>query len=166
VAHEATRPFGVRVGNWTALAVGTEFAVRRLDEATTDITVTEGVVQMLPPNRSGSDAEPRLNANHKATLGAGGTIEVSQISTTEMGAQLAWRTHLVVFSGVPVREALAEMNRYSRKRIVVNDPEILQRRIVGVFSTVDSQTFISALQATLGVEAVESGNTVLLRNVN
>jgi len=166
VAHDASRPFEVRVGNWTARAVGTEFAVHRLDEATTNITVTEGVVQMLPPDRNSAAAEPRLTANQEATVGGNSTIAVSQISATEVGTQLAWRTHLVVFSGVPVREALAEMNRYSRKRIVVNDPEILQRRIVGVFSTVDSQTFISALQATLGVEAVESGNTVLLRNVN
>lgn len=166
VAHDATRPFGVRAGNWTAVAVGTEFAVRRLDEATTDITVTQGVVQMLAPNRNAADAGPRLNANQKATVGGGGTIEVSQVSPSEMGAQLAWRTHLVVFSGVPLREALTEMNRYSRKRIIVSDPEISQRRIVGVFSTVDSQTFISAMKATLGVEAVENGDTVLLRSVN
>jgi len=166
VAHDATRPFEVRVGQWTALAVGTEFAARRLNEATTDITVTEGIVQMLAPNRKDSDAAPRLTANQKATLGGGGTIEVSQISATEMGGQLAWRTHLVVFSGVPLREALVEMNRYSRKRIAVDDPEISQRRIVGVFSTADSQTFLSAVKATLGVEAVESGDTVLLRNVN
>jgi transmembrane sensor len=166
VAHDATRPFGVHVGKWTALAVGTEFAVRRLNEATTDITVTEGVVQMLQPNRSAADAEPRLTANQKATLGSDGTIELSQVSATDLGAQLAWRSHLVVFSGVPLREALAEMNRYTHKRIAVDDPEISQRRIVGVFSTTDSQTFISAMQATLGVEAVESGNTVLLRNVN
>ena len=166
VAHDAVRPFGVRVGKWTALAVGTEFAVRRLDEATTDITVTEGVVQMLPPNRNASAAGPRLTANQKATVSGGGTVEVSQVSASEMGAQLAWRTHLVVFSDVPLREALAEMNRYTHKHIAVEDPEISQRRIVGVFSTVDSQTFISAMQATLGVEAVESGNTVLLRSVN
>ncbi len=166
VAHDASRPFEVRVGKWTALAVGTEFAVRRLNEATADITVTEGVVQMLQPSGNVAAAQPRLTANQKATLGSDGKIELSQVSATDMGAQLAWRTHLVVFSGVPLREALAEMNRYTHKHIAVTDPEISQRRIVGVFSTVDSQTFISAMEATLGVEAVESGNTVLLRSVN
>ena len=163
VAHDPIRPFGVRVDKWTALAVGTEFAVHRFDDATSDITVTQGVVQMLP---SAAAAGPRLTANEKATLGAGATIAVSQVSATEMGAQLAWRTHLVVFSGVPLREALAEMNRYTHKRIEVDDPEISQRRIVGVFSTVDSQTFISAMESTLGVEAVESDNKVLLSGMN
>jgi transmembrane sensor len=163
VTHDSTRPFGVRVGKWEALAVGTEFAVHRLDEATADITVTQGIVQVLPPSGNGTDAAPRLTANQKATVGGDGTIEVSQVPASEMGAQLAWRSHLVVFSGVPLREALAEMNRYTHKRIAVSDPEISQRRIVGVFSTVDSQTFITAMESTLGVEAIESGNTVLLR---
>jgi transmembrane sensor len=166
VAHDATRPFGVRAGKWTALAVGTEFAVRRLDEVTTDITVTAGVVQVSPSSRDITAAGRRLTADQKATVSAGGTIQVTQVSATEIGAQLAWRSHLVVFSGVPLREALAEMNRYTRKHIEVNDSEVSQRRIVGVFSTVDSQTFITAMEATLGVEAVESGNAVLLRNVN
>jgi transmembrane sensor len=166
VAHDASRPFGVRVGRWTALAVGTEFAVRRFSEATTDVTVTEGVVQMLPPDRNVATTGPRLTANQKATLGSDDSIELSQVAASEMGAQLAWRNHLVVFSGVPLREALAEMNRYTQKHIVVDDPEISQRRIVGVFSTIDSQTFLSAMEATLGVEAVDSGNTVLLRSVN
>lgn len=166
VTHEASRPFGVRVGKWTALAVGTEFAVRRFNEATTDITVTEGVVQMLPPDKNVAATGPRLTANQKATLGSDDSIELSQVSASELGAQLAWRNHLVVFSGVPLREALAEMNRYTHKPIVVSDPEVSQRRIVGVFSTIDSQTFISAMEATLGVEAVDSGNTVLLRSVN
>ena len=163
VAHDATRPFAVRIGKLEALAVGTEFAVRRLDDATTDITVTEGVVQVVPPGSNGAAAAPRLSVNQKATVGNDGTIAVSQVPASDMGAQLAWRSHLVVFSGVPLREALVEMNRYTHKHIAVSDPEISQRRIVGVFSTVDSQTFITARESTLGVEAVENGNTVLLR---
>lgn len=166
VAHDAKRTFGVRIGNWSALALGTAFAVHRLDEETTDITVTEGVVQMLPLSRNVSEARPRLAANQKARVGAGGTIEISPVSASEIGAQLAWRNHLIVFSGVSLREALAEMNRYSQRRILIADPALAERRVVGVFSTRDTQTFVSALEATLGLEAVVSRNTVLLRNVN
>jgi transmembrane sensor len=72
----------------------------------------------------------------------------------------------VVFAGEPLREALAEMNRYSQFRIVVDDPVLAERRIVGVFPTTDTQTFVSAMTATLGLEAVVSGEVVLLRHVN
>jgi transmembrane sensor len=166
VAHDPRRPFGVRAGGWTALAVGTEFGVRQLDETTSDITVTAGVVQILSSDRNAADSEPRLVANQRARLSSGGSIAVSRMSASELDTQLAWRSHLVVFSGAPLREALAEMNRYRRKRIAVDDPELARRRIVGVFSTVDSQTFISAMEATLGVKAFETDHVVLLRNVN
>jgi transmembrane sensor len=166
VAHDAKRPFAVRVGEWTAVAVGTAFAVRRLDEPTTDVTVTEGIVQLLPADRSVSKAGPRLTANQKALIGTDGKVEVGQVSDSQIGQRLAWRTRLVVFAGEPLREALAEMNRYSHRPIVVDDPALAERRIVGVFSTTDTQTFVSAMTATLGVEAVGSGNVVLLRRVN
>ena len=177
VTHDAKRPFAVRVGEWSAVAVGTAFAVRRLDELahsyglahsngpTTDVTVTEGIVQLLPVNRSVSEAR-RLTANQRALIGADGKIEVDEVSDSEIGQQLAWRTRLVVFTGEPLREAIAEMNRYSHSRIVVSDPELEERRIVGVFSTADTQTFVSAMTATLGVEAIGKGNVVLLRRVN
>jgi transmembrane sensor len=72
----------------------------------------------------------------------------------------------VVFTGEPLRQALAEMNRYSQRRLVVDDPALAERRIVGVFPTTDMQTFVSAMTATLGLEAIGSGNVVLLRRVN
>jgi len=166
VTHDAKRPFAVRVGEWTAVAVGTAFAVRRLDEPTTDVTVTEGTVQLQLADGSVSEAGPRLTANQKALIGAGGRVEVGQVSESQIGQRLAWRTRLVVFDGEPLREALAEMNRYSQRRIVVDDPVLAERRIVGVFSTTDTQTFVSAMTATLGLEAVVSGEVMLLRRVN
>jgi transmembrane sensor len=166
VAHDAKRPFAVRVGEWTAVAVGTAFAIRRLDEPTTEVTVTEGIVQLLPVDRSVSKTRPRLTANQKALIGADGEVEVGQVSDSQIGQQLAWRTRLVVFGGEPLRQALAEMNRYSHRPIVVDDPTLAERRIVGVFSTTDTQTFVSAMTATLGVEAVGRDNVVLLRRVN
>ena len=165
VAHDAQRPFTVRVGEWTAVAVGTAFAVRQFDEPTTDITVTEGIVQLLPV-AGGVSAARRLSANQKAVIGADGNVEVGQVSDSQIQQLLAWRTGLVVFTGEPLRMALAEMNRYTQSHIVVGDPELGERRIVGVFSTADTQTFVSAMRATLGVEAVGMGNVVLLRRVN
>jgi transmembrane sensor len=166
VAHDATRPFAVRSGDWTTVAIGTAFVVRRLDEATTDVTVTEGSVRLLPTDNGISAAHSGLSANQKALIGADGKVEVRVLSDTEIGLLLAWRNRLVIFTGEPLGQALAEMNRYSRRHIMVDDPELAERRITGVFSTGDTQTFVSAMNATLGVEAVGSGNDVLLRHVN
>jgi transmembrane sensor len=166
VAHDAARPFAVRVGQWTVLAVGTAFAVRSLDESAMDITVTEGIVDMLPANSGANRVYQRLTANQGANVDGTGRVEVRQLSSSEIARQLAWRAGMVVFTGEPLHRALAEMNRYSSRRIMVADPELAERQIVGVFPTTDIQTFVSGIQATLGLEAVQNGNIVLLRRVN
>jgi transmembrane sensor len=108
----------------------------------------------------------RLTANQGANVDGTGRVEVRQLSSSEIARQLAWRAGMVVFTGEPLHRALAEMNRYSSRRIMVADPELAERQIVGVFPTTDIQTFVSGIQATLGLEAVQNGNIVLLRRVN
>jgi ferric-dicitrate binding protein FerR (iron transport regulator) len=43
---------------------------------------------------------------------------------------------------------------------------LADRRIAGVFSTTDIKTFVSAMTATLGVQAVAKEDVVLLRSLN
>jgi transmembrane sensor len=166
VAHDPRRPFTVAVGEWTAVAVGTAFSVHRLDGATTNVTVTEGVVEMRRADRRGTDGWPRLTRNQEAILDADSTVKVLQASDSDIGKRLAWRNHLVVFTGESLQQALMEMNRYSPRRIVVEDPELAARQIVGVFSTLDTQAFVSGIEVTLGVQAVEGDHTVVLRQTH
>jgi transmembrane sensor len=163
VARDPQKPFTVRVGDWTAAAVGTAFAVHLSDAATANITVTEGVVELRRAAAGGIGGLPRLTRNQEAVLHADGTMELHLASDSDIAKGLAWRNHLVVFTGEPLGQALVAMNRYSARRIVVADPELAGRQIVGVFSTLDTQTFVSGMEATLGVEAVESDQTILLR---
>ena len=166
VARDANRPFTVRVGDWTAAAIGTAFSIYRPDAATTNITVTEGVVELRRAGQPGTGGSPQLTRNQEAVLRADGTLELHLASDSDIAKRLSWRNHLVVFTGEPLRQALVEMNRYSPRRIVVEDPELANRRIVGVFSTRDTQTFVSGIKATLGVEAVENDQIILLRHAN
>jgi transmembrane sensor len=165
VAHDSRRPFAVHVGDWSAVAVGTEFSIRRLGEPTADVIVTEGIVRLLPQDGNVT-AAPQITANQKALIRAAGQVQIDSLSGSQIAQQLAWRTHLVIFDGKPLREALTEMNRYARKPIVVEDPALAERRIAGVFPTTDIKTFVSAMTATLGVEAVAKDNVVLLRSLN
>lgn len=163
VVHDATREFRVRTETWTVLAVGTAFAVRRLNPSSVDITVTEGVVEMLPPRPSDAEHRSRLTALHQASIDGDDRIAVREVSPEELQRRLAWRTGLIVFEGQTLRQALAEMSRYSRRQLRVDDPELAERSIIGVFPTSDTGTFIQGMRATLGVETVETDTTVLLR---
>ena len=167
VAHDATRPFTVVVGEWTATALGTAFTIHLENPTPTNITVTEGVVELRHADSSYVGAAPQLTRNQEALLHEDGSMELIPAPDSDIAKQLAWRNHLVVFTGESLREALVEMNRYAPRPIVVQDPELADARIVGVFSTLDTQTFVSGMESTLGVRAVTGNQTIqLLRNTN
>ena len=161
VVHDATREFVVRTGAWTVLAVGTAFAVRRLNPTSVDVTVTEGVVEMLPPRPLDTEHRSTLNAFQQASIDGDDRLAIRQVSPQELQRRLAWRSGLIVFDGQTLRQALAEMSRYSRRQFRVDDPELAERSIIGVFPTSDTGLFIQGMRATLGVQTVESDTTVL-----
>ena len=163
VVHDVTREFRVRTGAWTVLALGTAFAVRRLNPTSMDVMVSEGVVEMVPSRPLSTEPHSRLAALQQASIDGDDRIAVREVSAQELQRRLAWRTGLIVFEGQTLRQALAEMSRYSRRQLRVEDPELAERSIVGVFPTSDTGLFIQGLRATLGVETVESDTSVLFR---
>jgi transmembrane sensor len=163
VVHDAAREFVVRVGAWKVFAVGTAFAIRRLNPTALDIAVTEGVVEMLAQHPKEGEFRSRLAALQEASADGDDRLTIREVSAEELQRRLAWRTGLIVFDGETLRQALAEMSRYSRRQLTVDDPALAERRIIGVFPTSDTQTFIQGMRSTLGVETVETDTTVLMR---
>jgi transmembrane sensor len=154
------RPFALLVGEWMLRAARAAFTVRQ--GVVMNITVTEGNVDVLSANSRIIQEPQRLIANQEAIVGAGGVAELQRVSDAELGRRLAWRAGMVVFDGQPLHEAVAEMNRYSARRIVCDDPVISERHIVGAFGMTDTETFVSMLETQFGLEAVSDGNVVRL----
>jgi len=112
----------------------------------------------------GVNREPRhISAIDEATVGVNGVVESHTVSNDELQRQSSWLSGRIILSGQPLHEAIREMNRYSHHRLVVEDPDLAERRVVGVFRTADTQTFLSTLQQSFDAEAVSTGDTVLLR---
>lgn len=158
VAHDAARPFVVRVGEWILLAVGTAFAVRH--DISTIVTVTEGSIDLVHAELR--TIRERLVAGQEAIVDSDGLEHLQQISDEEAARRFAWRTGTVVFDGQLLREALEEMNRYSLREIRCADPKVCARQVVGTFPINDVQAFLSSIQAMFDLEAFSHGNVVLL----
>jgi transmembrane sensor len=153
VAKDPTRPFVVRVGEVTVTAIGTAFVVRH-DGDRVNVVVTEGVVELARPG----EPARRLIADQQAIVGADQPIAVQALNRRETERQLAWQTGRVEFDGQPLSDAVAQMNRHNRRQVVIADPALAQRPVVGIFRNVDIETFARiaarALDATV-VEEVE-----------
>jgi transmembrane sensor len=67
---------------------------------------------------------------------------------------MAWRRNEAAFDDVPLSDAVAEMNRYSRQPIgLVGDESFRGLRISGLFRTGDNVAFARAVAALHGLVA-------------
>jgi transmembrane sensor len=160
-ARDISRPFLVYVGQLEVRAVGGAFIIRRIDADITHITVTKGSVEMLWID--GVKREPwRISTNHEVTVGINGVVETHSLSRDEIRRQFSWLSGEIIFCGQPLHEAIREMNRYTHRHLVVEDSDLAERPVAGVFRAADTQTFLSTVQQSFDVDMVSTGDTVLL----
>jgi transmembrane sensor len=78
------------------------------------------------------------------------------------GAALAWLHGEVILDSTPLAEAVAEMNRYDRRRLVVVDPAIAAVRISGVYHTGNLELFAAMVARLYGFRVAHRGGRIHL----
>jgi transmembrane sensor len=164
VMRDANRPFEVAAGGKIVRAVGTAFSVRLRAAKEIDVLVTEGAVAVneepltpaLSPGRGRGGKSKRVVAGESAVVRAD-SIVVQKVLEKEVSQRLAWAAGRLFFSGETLSEAVAEFNRYSLRKLVIEDPAIAQTRIGGNFKASDADAFVSALNDSFGIRAESSG---------
>ena len=177
VAHDKSRPFDVDAGNTTVRAVGTEFSVRVREPAEAagggkdiEVLVKEGRVAIDPPkNEKPLERAATLPAS-TSTLSAGEAVritatrvqsalpqmQVQKVAEADVDRKLSWTEGRLWFERQTLKDVVAEFNRYNRRQMVIADPAIENLRIGGGFEATDPESFIAALERTLGVRAFPS----------
>ena len=120
VARDAARPFIVRAGDGSVVALGTRFQVRR-DDDQLRVVLLEGRVAFEQPH-----AEPLEMAPGEQIRVAEAKPAERRVVDTE--AASSWTQGRMVFRATPLEEAIAEANRYARTRIRLADPARLDIR--------------------------------------
>ena len=144
VTHNAERPFDVVAGSATVRAVGTAFSVRVRDRTYVDVLVTEGRVALNPPSNA------TLGAGQAASL-VGARVQQWDVDSEGMARKNAWIEGQLAFKGETLSEAVAEFNRYNRRRMVIPDPAVGAKRVAGTFSALEPESFLKAMGPALGV---------------
>lgn len=131
VESDAKRPFVVEAAGRRVTAVGTTFLVRRLPNAVS-VTLMEGRVKV--ESRGGMRM---MEPGQRMILRDSGAIGVDR---PVIDSITSWRRGELVFRDTPLREAVVEMNRYTRKPIRLSvDPG--ERRLSGIFATNGGRQF-------------------------
>jgi len=165
VAHDKSRPFDVQAAGTTVRAVGTEFSVRLRESKETgggqdgvEVLVKEGRVAIDPPKAKPD--QPSALPPSVSTLSAGEAVvitakrlHVERVAETEVSKKLGWTEGRLWFERQRLADVVAEFNRYNRRQMVIADPSIADLRIGGGFEATDPDSFMAALEKTLGVRA-------------
>ena len=91
-------------------------------------------------------------------VAAGQQVRVSgkrmSTRTVDVAVETSWTSGRLIFTDIPLDQAVAEMNRYLTAKIEIDDPAIRSVAVNGVFRAGDRDAFVAASSDVMGLEAV------------
>lgn len=162
VAHDMRRPFTVKAGNETVVAVGTSFDVEKLGGKVV-VTLIQGRIVV---KHGGADAGQHSGRAAPVSLMAGEELvtandRTQSVAPANLQVATAWESGRLVFRDETLAEAVERVNRYTDQPLVV-DPSVASLRISGSFNAGDVGSFVSALTSYFPVQATTTANNSIL----
>lgn len=151
VSKDATKPFHVLTNHARITVLGTQFAVRNMNEQV-HVAVREGKVRVAAFHQHDTTGQ----ASGTAILLAGDAInlaagDLSALKKIAPEAVACWRTGRLTFDNTTLADALAEFERYASTGLTLADPSLGKLRISGSFEVSKLKQFTSALTQVLPV---------------
>jgi len=147
VAHDTSRPFLVSAGSAEVRAVGTEFDVRVDSPDAVRVVLAQGRVAVR-------DDATKWTLEPGQGLALGVDPRTARPTSVDVGAVTSWRQGRLIFEDVPLRDAVAEINRYSKTKLVLGANAPASQRVSGRFETGDIEDFVNALTLTYRLRAL------------
>lgn len=148
-------PFLVEAAGTQTHALGTEFEVY-VKPGGAQVTLLQGKVRVIP-SAGLAWAPIELAPGDRLVVSGERPAPVVQVDLAEA---LSWRTGVVQFTDVHLADAVQELNRYSRTKIVVDDPSLADERLSGAFKAGDQEAFVEALGLFLSIEVQRRGDEI------
>ena len=164
VARDPARPFVVEVGASEVRVVGTQFNVRET-AGKLEVTVKEGTVNVIPQATKSAEAVERVELTRGSRLRWDPEQKLVKVATIDPDRSLAWRTGMIEFDHTTLEEAVAELNRYAPKPLVIEDPALRSIELSGGFRVGDIGAVLFTLRERFEIKAVERDGRVVLTAV-
>jgi len=144
VAHDKARPFIVKAAGNEVIATGTMFDVTLQDGF--GVQLLEGSVAVRLSSSlvsGGRSGRLTLHPGQQIRLADGQKGPASAMAMRPSDTQ--WVIGVKSFDAVPIRDVIAEANRYSSTQIVLADAELGERKIFGDIKIRDSDAVAQAI---------------------
>lgn len=177
VTSDAQRPFHVMAGSVQITVVGTKFSVRLTPGVPgregVEVAVEEGNVRVVRANAAqeleGAAPQDAASQAFELTVGQNLIFGIGelppQLGTVPADAFATWRSAQLSFSDAPLKEALAEMERYADLGIASIEPAAAKLRLTGTFDPRDAAAVRRVLVNALPVKLERGANGLEVRLV-
>ncbi|MDM3870462.1 FecR domain-containing protein [Porticoccus sp. W117] len=178
VAEDSSRPFTVTVGGRSVTVLGTAFNVRKGNDGFV-LAVSEGQVVVH------SEYEPVSFKAEEMNLTVGEIATVSGMQQRRFKAGMAaefnaseqqliayrpedmkdltnWQSGVLRFEGVPLSKVVKELNRYSAKKILVYDRELLAIEVFASVRVDDLSGALNVLDAAFPIDVIHQFDQIVL----
>jgi transmembrane sensor len=147
VRHDPAHPFLVSSDGARISDLGTRFDVRRTAGAV-HVTLVDGRVSV---STAGQAQPVALAPNQRLVVSSEGISAPKPVDALQAAS---WTTGRLVFQSTPLQEAVAEVNRYATRKVVLEPTaELAQQPVSGVFDTGDTTAFVAAVKTLFALDA-------------
>lgn len=169
VAADSERPFTVDLGTHDVTALGTTFNVRK-DRERYQVAVLEGAVAIHEHTTDIARSPPPVSADGQAVVLAqpgprrveAGWVAEIEVSSNELTAfqpesmdrYHAWRSGLLSFYNEPLLQVVKELNRYSRRKILIDDTSVMELPVYTAIRVTEIDSALRALERALPIAII------------
>ncbi|MGJ4728093.1 FecR family protein [Luteimonas sp. SDU101] len=150
VKGDPDRPLVVHAGGGTITAIGTRFQIR-VAEAGTAVTLLQGVVHVAARTMDGNARIDALQAGQRIRFDVDGRL--GEVEQADLRAVEGWMEGKLYVDDWPLRDFVAELNRYSTIQLRIADPSLDEVRMSGVFQTRDRANLEELLAQGWGIHS-------------
>ena len=166
VAKHQLAPFQVYAGDQRITALGTVFDVR-LEPDRVRVSLLEGSVRVasVSPSALGEPQREVVLDPGQALEQRGPIVRVSDINPTRTKS---WIDGVLDFDDEPLASAVAEVNRYSEHKIILEGVDIRALRISGIFTAGDTERFAQTMAELFSLHVAHdtTGQIILSRRLS
>lgn len=159
VKHDSSHPFIVYAGDHRITDLGTKFLIRSNPERL-EVALLQGRVRIGTANAS---SQSRLLEPGDEAVATATSFSITKQSLQRLSDQLGWRSGVLNFRYTTLADAVAELNRYNDRKLVISDPTVGHLKIYGTFQLRDVDVFARAVRDALGLHVRDEGNEVLIQ---
>lgn len=176
VARDESRPFVVAAGDRWIRALGTAFDVR-LSEQRVEVVLIEGhvsVEEVSEPRPVATEStdkpQPTIHSPQatvyrpQTTILDPGELFIAAaalpepiVRETDVRRATSWREGQLIFRNDRLARAVDEVNRYSKRKIVLADDALGDIRVSGIVNTGNTAVFVETMVKYYPVEIVDQG---------